>query len=85
MVNLVRSQSQEQPNCFSCSRMVPPYLLVQSQACFKNSSRVKSFLLIPSLLSLATTFASVAIEAWSVPGTQHALNPFKRARRINTS
>ena len=37
MVNLVRSQSQEQPNCFSCSRIVPPYLLVQSQACFKNS------------------------------------------------
>ena len=85
IVNLVLSQSHEQPNCFNCSKMVPPYLLVQSQACLRNSSRVKSFLLMPSLFNLATTLASVAIDAWSVPGTQHALKPFKRARLINTS
>ena len=32
-----------------------------------------------------TTLASVAIEAWSVPGTQHALKPRMRARRTKTS
>ena len=32
-----------------------------------------------------TTLASVAMLAWSVPGTQQALNPFNRARRISTS
>ena len=40
---------------------------------------------MPSAFNLATTLASVAIEAWSVPGTQHAFFPNKRARRINTS
>ena len=80
-----RSQSHEAPSFLSCSKMVPPYLSVHSQACFKNSSRVSSLLLIPSAFNLATTLASVAIEAWSVPGTQHALNPLRRARLMSTS
>ena len=85
IVNAVRSQSQEQPSLRSCLRMMPPCSSVQSHACFKNSSRVKSLLLIPCSLRRLITFASVAIEAWSVPGTQHAFLPSKRARRTNIS
>ena len=62
-VNFVRSQSQEQPNFFNCSKITPPYSSVQSQACFKNSSLDKSFLSIPCSFNFATTFASVAIDA----------------------
>ena len=40
---------------------------------------------IPPLFNLATTFASVAIEAWSVPGTQQAFLPNIRALLTNTS
>ena len=78
-VNLVRSQSQEHPNFFSWSRIPPPYLSVQSHACFKNSSLEISSLLIPFFFKFSTTLASVAIDAWSVPGTQHAFLPNIRA------
>ena len=50
-----------------------------------NSALDRSFLFIPSSFNLATTLASVAIDAWSVPGTQHAFFPCKRARRTKTS
>ena len=62
-VNFVLSQSHEQPNFCSCFKITPPYSSVQSHAYFKNSSRLKLFLFMPFSLSLATTFASVAIEA----------------------
>src|SRR5690625_7333159 len=65
--------------------MIPPCSLVHSQAWSRNSSRLRSLFLIPFLRNLCTTFASVAIDAWSVPGTQHALYPFIRARRTRTS
>ena len=84
-VNFVLSQSHEQPSFFSCCKITPPNSSVHSQACFKNSSRVRSFLSIPCSLSRATTLASVAIDAWSVPGTQQAFNPFILARRMSIS
>ena len=59
MVKRVRSQSQEAPSFFNCSRMMPPYFF-HSQACFRNSSRLRSLFLIPFSRNIATTFASVA-------------------------
>ena len=50
-----------------------------------NSSRVRSSFDIPIPLSLATTLLSVAMEAWSVPGTQQAFFPSILALRISTS
>ena len=85
IVNAVRSQSQEQPSFLSCSSIMPPCRCVHSQAWCRNSSRLRSFLAIPSEASLATTFASVAILAWSVPGTQQAFLPCIRALRTSTS
>src|SRR5690606_14270008 len=85
MVKRVRSQSQLQPSIFNCSRMIPPYFSFHSQAYFKNSSLDKSDFLIPLSRNICTTLASVAIEAWSVPGTQHAFLPVMRALRISTS
>ena len=85
IVKQVLSQSQEAPSRFNCSRMMPPCFSVHAQACFKNSSRERSLFSMPSLLSLATTLASVAMEAWSVPGTQQAFLPSKRARLTSTS
>ncbi|MNX70910.1 hypothetical protein D3C86_1022090 [compost metagenome] len=40
---------------------------------------------MPCSASMATTLASVAIEAWSVPGTQQVLYPCDLARRIRMS
>ena len=70
---------------FSCSRMIPPCSCVHSQACFRNSSRLRSALLIPcAAASRFTTFASVAMEAWSVPApSRHFAHV--RARRTSTS
>ena len=85
IVNLVRSQSHDAPNFFSCSRMMPPCFSFHSQACSKNSSRLRSDLSIPSLANFCTTLASVAIDAWSVPGTQQALKPCILALRMSTS
>ncbi len=51
-----------------------------------NSSRVRSPFFIPfSSRSQRTTFASVAIEAWSVPGIQQAFFPSSRAFRVRMS
>ena len=85
IVNAVRSQSQEAPNLRSCFKMIPPCSSFHSQACRKNSSRVRSVFLIPCPAKRFTTFASVAIEAWSVPGTQQAFLPIIRARRTKIS
>ena len=63
MVKVVLSQSQDAPNFFNCSRIIPPCLLVHSQACSKNLSLDKSLFLIPSDLNFWTTLASVAIDA----------------------
>ena len=72
MVNRSLSQSAEDPSFFNCFTIRPPYSFFQSQAYFKNSSLVRSSLLIPSLLSLSMTFTSVAMAAWSVPGCHSA-------------
>ena len=85
MVNDVRSQSHEAPRRRNCLRMMPPCSSVQSQACFKKSSRLRSDFLMPRSARRATTFASVAIEAWSVPGTQQAFLPSIRARLTRMS
>ena len=85
MVNAVRSQSHDAPSLRNCFSMMPPCSSVHAHACFKNSSRVRSRFFIPCCASLLTTFASVAIEAWSVPGTQQAFLPSRRALRIRMS
>ena len=85
MVNFVRSQSHDAPSLRSCCRMMPPCSSFHSQAYFRNSSRVRSSLDIPISLSLATTLLSVAMDAWSVPGTQQAFFPSIRALRTSTS
>ena len=85
MVNAVRSQSHEQPSLRSCFRMMPPCSRVHAHACSKNWSLVRSVFLTPCSANLLTTLASVAIEAWSVPGTQHAFLPFMRAWRTRMS
>ena len=73
MVKAVRFQSRLQPSFFNCWRMMPPYFSFHSQAYSRNCSLVREDLLMPFSRSMATTLASVAIDAWSVPGTQHAL------------
>ncbi len=85
IVKRVRSQSHEAPSLRSCCKMIPPYLWVHSQQYSRNSSLVRSLLLIPLSLSIATTFASVAMDAWSVPGTQQASLPSIRAFRTRIS
>src|SRR4030095_1925490 len=65
--------------------MMPPYFSFHSKAYFKNSSRPILFLSIPFSFSICTTFASVAIDAWSLPGTQHALKPLILALRTRIS
>ncbi len=85
IVKQVRSQSHEAPNLRSCRRITPPYCSFHSHAYSRNFSRVSDDFSMPRSLSLATTFASVAIEAWSIPGTQQAFFPCMRARRISTS
>ena len=65
--------------------MPPPYFSVQSHACFRNSSLEISDLFIPFFLRFSTTFASVAIDACSVPGTQQAFLPNILALLINIS
>src|SRR5690606_14861382 len=85
MVNLVRDQSHDAPSFFNCSRMIPPYFSFHSHAYLRNSSLVSDDFLMPFSRSMATTRASVAIEAWSVPGTQQASLPSILALRMSTS
>ena len=65
--------------------MMPPCSSFHSQAYLRNSSREMSSLEMPRSLSRATTLFSVAMEAWSVPGTQQAFLPSMRALRMSTS
>ena len=50
----------------------PPYLRFHSQARSKKPSRPRSSLVRPSSFIALTILASVAMEAWSVPGSQSA-------------
>ena len=63
IVNLVLDQSQDAPSFLSCSRIIPPYFSFHSQAYSRNFSLVSDSFSIPFFLSIATTFASVAIDA----------------------
>ena len=74
-VNLLFSQSQEQPSFLCCFCIVSPNSFVQSHALFKNPSLPTSSLLKPSFFIFSTTFTSVAIAAWSVPGSHKVLYP----------
>ena len=85
IVNAVLSQSQLAPSFLNCFNMMPPCSFVQSQACLRNSSRVRSDFFRPCSASLFTTLASVAIDAWSVPGTQQAFFPSILARLTKMS
>jgi hypothetical protein len=54
--------------------MRPPYSSFHAQACSRNSSLVKSLLSRPVFsLSSFATFTSVAMLAWSEPGSHKAL------------
>ena len=85
IVNLSRSQSQEDPSFFICSMIVPPYSSFQSQARSKNFSLPRSSFSIPSSFSALMIFTSVAILAWSVPGIHNALYPCIFLKRIRMS
>jgi len=74
IVNLFLSQSQEHPNLLCCFWIVPPYSLVQAHALSKNCSLVISAFVSPSSFFIfSTTFTSVAIAAWSEPGSHNVL------------
>ncbi len=85
IVKQVRSQSHEAPSLRSCLRIMPPYFSFHSQAYSRNFSRESDDFSMPFSCSIATTLASVAIDAWSMPGTQQAFLPDMRARRTSTS
>ena len=72
MVKRSRCQSQEQPSFFSWLTMRLPYVFFHAQARSKKPSRPNISLVRPSSRMAATTLASVAMEAWSVPGTHKA-------------
>ena len=72
MVKARRDQSQEAPSFLSCSTILPPYFSFHSHAYLRNSSRVRLSFSMPCFLSCSTILTSVAIEAWSVPGSQSA-------------
>ena len=57
---------------FPADMILPPYLRFHSHARSRKPSRPRSSLVSPSSFMAATTLASVAMEAWSVPGTQRA-------------
>ena len=78
MVKRSRDQSQETPSLRSCRTMRPPYSFFHAQARSRNFSRPMSSLEMPSALRASTTLISVAMEAWSVPGTQRVGSPFMR-------
>ncbi len=81
MVKRVRFQSQEQPSFQVAARITPPYRS-PFPGLFQESLTGNAGFGNPLLASWATTFASVAMEAWSVPGTQQAFLPISLARRI---
>ena len=75
IVKLTLDQSQETPIFLSWFSIVPPYFSFQAQALSKNFSLPKSSLVMPSLRICSTIFASVAILAWSIPGTHKVSKP----------
>ena len=72
MVKRSRSQSQLLPSFFSWLTMRLPKRFFQSQARSRKPSRPTISLVRPSLAMASTTLASVAMDAWSVPGTHKA-------------
>ena len=72
MVKRSRSQSQLLPSFFSWLTMRLPYLVFHAQARSRKPSRPTISLVRPSARMASTTLASVAMEAWSVPGTHRA-------------
>ena len=75
MVKRSLSQSHEEPIFLSWDTIRLPYCSFHAQARRRNSSLPISSFVMPSLRIASTIFASVAIEAWSVPGSQSAANP----------
>ena len=78
MVKRSRVQSQLAPSFFCCSTMRRPYSSRHCQARFRKPSRPKSCLVSPSLRRASMIFTSVAMEAWSVPGSHRVGSPFMR-------
>jgi hypothetical protein len=85
MVNWVRSQSQDAPSLWSCSRIFPPFSRRHSHTRLTKASRPSSCRVFFCLRSSRSTTVWVAIPAWSRPGIQSADLPSRRARRISMS
>ena len=78
MVKRSRLQSQLLPMRRVWRTMRPPYSFFQAHARSRKPSRPTSSLVRPSLRIASTIFTSVAMEAWSVPGSQSVGSPFMR-------
>ena len=73
MVKRSLSQSQEEPNFFNCSMILPPYSFFHSHAFSRKPSLPRSCLSMPCFFRVSMILTSVAILAWSVPGCHSAL------------
>ena len=58
--------------------MRPPYSFFQAQARSRKASRPIMSLVRPSLRIASTILTSVAMAAWSVPGSHRVGSPFMR-------
>ncbi len=86
MVKRSRSQSQEAPSLRSWRMIVPPYSSFHCQTRRMNSSRPSWSRVAPSVSrKYWTTLLSVAMPAWSVPGSQQASQPCIRRQRMRMS
>jgi hypothetical protein len=85
MVKASRGQSREQPRRLIWPTMVPWVRSFQAQARSRKPSRPSSALPRPSAASCRVTTLSVAMLAWSVPGTHTVGRPRMRIQRMSMS
>ena len=85
IVNAILDQSRLTPMYLSCSTMRFPYFSFHAHARRKNPSRPTLALVKPSSRIASTTFISVAIDAWSIPGSHSVSYPFMRLNRTIAS
>ncbi len=75
MVKASRVKSAEHPIFLSCSLILSLYSSVHSQTFSRKASLPISFFFNPFLRSAFSTLTSVAMLAWSSPGSQRVLYP----------
>ena len=78
MVKRSRDQSQLAPMRRSWEVMRPPNSSFHAQARRRKPSRPRLSLVRPSCAIFSTTFTSVAMDAWSVPGSHRVGSPRMR-------